>query len=45
MTLVAADLRAAIIVEVADPAERDQWPLGDRPLPLNTSGLSPGMFY
>jgi hypothetical protein len=45
MTLVAADLRAAIIVEDADPAARDPWPLGDRPLPLNTSGLSPGMFY
>ena len=45
MTLVAADLRAAIIVEDADPAERNQWPLGDRPLPLNTSGLAPGMLY
>ena len=31
--MVAADLRAAIIVG-ADPAQRDQWPLGDRPLPF-----------
>jgi len=30
---LATDLRAAIIIEVADPAQRDQWPLGDWSLP------------
>ena len=36
---VAADLRAAIFIDVADPAQRDQWPLEDRALPTSETKL------
>ena len=41
LNLIATDLRAAIVVEVVDPAQRNQWPLGDRPLPLEYLGAFP----
>jgi hypothetical protein len=42
LNLIATDLRAAIVVEVVDPAQRNQWPLGDRPLPFEYLGVCPG---